>query len=88
MSSLNRRAIFTYCHPAHRGRSRQSYGHEKVGHHVDLIESVTTVRESGGQNALRQFVLCMRKVCLILVVLKKRHFVNNINNIDIIICCV
>lgn len=88
MSSLNRRAIFTYCHPAHRGRSRQSYGHEKVGHHVDLIESVTTVRESDGQNALRQFVLCMRKVCLILVVLKKRHFVNNINNIDVIICYV
>ena len=88
MSSLNRRAVFTYCHPAHRGRSRQSYGHEKVGHHVDLIESVTTVRESDGQNTLRQFVLCMRKVCLILVVLKKRHFVNNINNIDVIICYV
>lgn len=88
MSSLNRRAIFTYCHSAHRGRLRQSYGHEKVGHHVDLIESVTTVRESDGQNALRQFVLCMRKVCLILVVLKKRHFVNNINNIDVIICYV
>ena len=88
MSSLNRRAVFTYCHPAHRGRSRQSYGHEKVGHHVDLIESVTTVRESDGQNALRQFVLCMRKVCLILVVLKKRHFVNNLNNIDVIICYV
>ena len=88
MSSLNRRAIFTYCHSAHRGRSRQSYGHEKVGHHVDLSESVTTVTESDGQNALRQFVLCMRKVCLILVVLKKRHFVNNINNIDVVICYV
>ena len=88
MSSLNRRAIFTYCHPAHRGRSRQSYGREKVGHHVDLAESVTTVGESDGQNALRQFVLCMRKVCLILVVLKKRHFVNNLNNIGVIICYV
>ena len=87
MSSLNRRAIFTYCYSAHRGRSRQSYGHEKVGHHVDLIESVTTVRESDGQNALRQFVLCMRQVCLILIVLK-RNFLNNINNIDVIICYV
>ena len=74
MSSLIRRAIFTYCHSAHRGRSRQSYGHEKVGHHVDLSESVTTVTESDGQNALRQFVLCMRKVCLMMVVLKKETF--------------
>ena len=87
MSSLNQRAIFTYCYSAHRVPSRQSHGHEKVGHHVDRIESVTTVRESDGQNALRQFVLCMRKVCLILIVLK-RNFLNNISNIDVIVCYV